>query len=239
MRRKRGLAINAAEAERGPKRRGNRGSPAAPFDPLARDNIGTLLAIEFVTQPLHPLPPRERFIGAGVYALYYTGKNRSYRALARLNSRKTSYPVYVGRALRENAKQGFSATPGSKARIYDRLGNHARSISAGGLDISDFSCRFLVLEDAFISLAESVLISIFRPAWNGLGLGNNVVGEFRKRGKASLWDALHPGRPGRPRARARMKRRAQERLVAIWKALRTPPTEPIIRRMRQRVLRFA
>lgn len=209
-----------------------------PFDPLARENIGTILAIEFVEQPLLPLPPAERFVGAGVYALYYLGCDQRYKRLARLNNGKPIFPVYVGDALREYAKQGFSPSSSSQARIFSRLRDHTKSISQTKLDVADFRCRYLVLEDAFIALAESVLISVFRPPWNGLGFGSRVVGGPRMSGKGSQWDALHPGRQGRPPANDEQAIAAENKLQELLVALSESITNEMIARMRDRVRRF-
>ena len=49
--------------------------------------------------PVHTLPPPESFLGTGVYAIYYTGKNPIYKKYAELNRLSYSYPIYVGKAV--------------------------------------------------------------------------------------------------------------------------------------------
>lgn len=68
--------------------------------------------------------------------------------------------------------------------------------AASNLDIKDFSCRFLVVDDIWISLAESLLIERFQPVWNRVldGLGNHDPGKGRYNGMMPQWDCLHPGR---------------------------------------------
>lgn len=217
-----------------------------PFDPLAVENIGVTLAVELLEQPLQPLPP-DRFAGAGVYVLYYTGSHPAYTSLMALPGGQggTRYPVYIGSAVRENAKQGFNPRGTTQTRVWTRLTHHAESIrgvEAAGLDpgfhLSDFRCRYLVLNDAHITLAESVLIATFRPAWNGMGFGSKVVGSERTTQKASLWDSLHPGRGGRPAGTAQRQQEAQAKIAECIQKLGTPPTDPRTVKMMERIMRF-
>ena len=217
-----------------------------PFDPLAVENVGVTLAIELLEQPLHLLPP-ERFTGAGVYALYYSGSHPAYSKLVEMDKEKGSwkYPVYIGSAVRENAKQGFSPRPTSQARIWNRLGNHAdsiRSIENAGLDpefkLEHFRCRFLILNDAYITLAESVLIATFRPAWNGMGFGSKVVGGRRMEGRASLWDSLHPGRGGRPAGTAERGAEAAAKIQESIDKLLEAPQDPRSAKMMEKIKHF-
>jgi hypothetical protein len=176
-------------------------NPTELFDPLAVENIGVTLAVELLEQPLHTLPPSSKFSGAGIYALYYGGDLPAYAQLRALDKAEGGWriPIYIGKAVRQNAKKGFSAKPVTERKLYNRIRAHARSIAeASNLEAADFRCRYLVLNDAYIALAEAVLITTFRPAWNGMGLGSNVTGAPRMEGQASQWDSLHPGRKGRP-----------------------------------------
>jgi len=217
-----------------------------PFDPLAVENIGVTLAVELLEQPLSPLPPENIFPGAGVYAIYYVGDHPAYAPLVTLDTNgQCRYPVYIGKAVRENAKQGFTLSPTKKASLFGRLKNHAKSIQAAvdaGIDthirLSDFRCRYLVLNDAYITLAESVLITTFRPAWNGMGLGSNGVGTPRMAGKASLWDSLHPGRSGRPIGDSARYAEAASKIKDSIDMLGIPPSDPRTAKMLEKIMRF-
>ena len=68
--------------------------------------------------------------------------------------------------------------------------------SASNLNINDFYFRYLTVDDIWIPLGESLLISMFSPVWNYLidGFGNHDPGAGRYQGMAPLWDILHPGR---------------------------------------------
>ena len=140
------------------------------FDPLAVENVGVTLAVELLEQQLQTMPPPEPFAGAGVYALYYAGNNPAYSELIGLDGGRFKYPVYIGKAAGESSKQGFNSSGAAKKRkLCERITQHAKSIDeVTNLDVGDFRCRFLVLNDAYIALAESVLIRLFRPAWNGM-----------------------------------------------------------------------
>jgi hypothetical protein len=81
--------------------------------------------------------------------------------------------------------------------LFSRLEEHRKSIEqASNLDIRDFSCRYLVVDDIWIPLGESLLIQRHRPIWNSAidGFGNHDPGAGRIMGARPSWDALHPGR---------------------------------------------
>lgn len=177
--------------------RGSSSTLAKPFNPLAIPNVALTLAVELLEQPITSLPPPESFSGAGVYAIYYIGKFETYARLSELNSENSCrVPIYVGKAVRKGARVGIEFKPTTEAALFNRLKLHAKSIEGAGLELSDFRCKFLVVEDAFVSLAESVLIGVFRPLWNQVvtGFGNNPTGGPRSTQAQSRWDTLHPGR---------------------------------------------
>ena len=155
------------------------------------------------------------------------------------------YPVYIGSAVRENAKQGFNPRASTRSKIWERLKDHAasiREVEQRGLDpefrLEDFRCRYLVLNDAYITLAESVLITTFRPAWNGMGLGSKVVGNPRMSGRASLWDSLHPGRSGRPEGTIDRGNSAAAKIQECIEQLKSDPSDPIVAEMVEKIMRF-
>lgn len=212
-----------------------------PFNPLDVENVGVTLAIEFVLQPTLVLPLTSSFPDGGVYALYYLGPNPAYSGLTALNTPRLMYPVYVGKAARHSAKQGFNPRPSSSTPLFTRLNNHAASIAAAGagqLDLAHFVCRHLRLDDAYISLAESVLITTFRPPWNGMGFGSKVVGGPRMAGKGSLWDALHPGRGGRPPGTPLQAAKAVAKIAKSQELLLSAPADPTIASMLGKIKRF-
>jgi hypothetical protein len=170
----------------------------APFNPLDKKNLGEKVAEALLDTNICPLPP-EPFVGAGIYAIYYLGKFAPYRPVAEANSGdRYSQPIYVGKAVPAGARKGgfgLGADPGTA--LQRRLAEHAESIGhASNLALEDFRCRFLVVDDIWIPLAESMLIEKFRPVWNMLldGFGNHDPGSGRHNQQRSLWDTLHPGR---------------------------------------------
>lgn len=168
-----------------------------PFNPLDKWSLADSIAAKLLQTPLHDLPP-EPFLGAGVYALYYRGPLNLYAPLLRYDGSANATPIYVGKAVPRGARKGgfgLDADPGTVLR--DRLCDHAKSIEAAqNLDLADFSCRFLVVEDIWIPLAESILIETFSPLWNKTvdGFGNHDPGGGRTQQRRSPWDVLHPGR---------------------------------------------
>ncbi len=169
-----------------------------PFNPLDKRNLGESVAEAALSSPVHLLPP-EPFVGAGVYILYYTGDNKMYQELSKKNQGgEYRQPIYVGKAVPAGARKGgfgLGADPGTV--LYKRLCEHADSISsAENLELDDFRCRYLVVDDIWIPLAESLLIEKFAPVWNRVldGFGNHDPGKGRYEGKMPFWDSVHPGR---------------------------------------------
>jgi hypothetical protein len=127
--------------------------------------------------------------------LYYRGSFHPYLPFG--EPRHERLPIYVGKAVRGGSRKGFRFDPPQKHEISDRLKNHEQSItSCKNLEVSDFHCRYLCVEDSFIGLAESILISVFDPLWNRVldGFGNNPTGKRRAGQNLSKWDKFHPGR---------------------------------------------
>ena len=171
-----------------------------PFNPLAKDHLGESVARALLERPSNSLPPSEKFIGAGIYAIYYTGDFVPYKSItARGVEGQPNMPIYIGEAVSPGARKGgFDSGVGVSRALYNRLRQHAQSIDhAINLDVRDFSCRYLIVDDIWISLGESLLIDRFSPLWNVIvdGFGNHTPGKGRFNQERSAWDALHPGRP--------------------------------------------
>lgn len=169
-----------------------------PFNPIEIPNIALTLALEVLEQPVHPLPSVEKATGPGVYLLYYCGDHPAYRTLCEANPRSApKMPIYVGKADRKGKRKGRIFEPSEAQELSSRLNDHRRSIDrVDNLNSTDFVCRFLVIEDSFVGLAESVLVAIFNPLWNTVldGFGNNATGGPRASQRTSRWDTFHPGR---------------------------------------------
>lgn len=170
-----------------------------PFNPLDKKNLGESVADAMLQQPVGPLPPSP-FIGAGIYAIYYVGDFSMYTEIANKNENGLfQWPIYVGKAVPAGARKGgfgLGAEPGQV--LYKRLAEHASSIEqTKNIELRDFKCRFLVVDDIWIPLAESLLIEMYLPLWNRKidGFGNHDPGKGRYNQQRSLWDTVHPGRP--------------------------------------------
>lgn len=178
-----------------------------PFNPLAKRHLGESVGQAMLRQSVVPLGSLKAFDGAGVYAIYYTGGFQGYEAIAERNSnQRFGAPIYVGKAVPKGARKGgdLEAAPGKV--LYNRLKQHAKSIEeAANLDIADFHCRYLIVDDIWIPLGESLLIAKFDPLWNKLidGFGNHDPGKGRHAGLRPRWDVLHPGRLWAERCQAR------------------------------------
>jgi len=178
-----------------------------PYNPLDKKNLGISVADALLARSADPMPPTESFLGAGVYAIYYLGDFPPYAPIAEKNrDDRFELPIYVGKAIPAGARKGglgLDAPPGTV--LYGRLAEHAESIrAADNLAIEDFRCRYLVVEDIWIPLGESLLIQQFSPLWNRVidGYGNHDPGRGRLGQMRSPWDVLHPGRGWAMKCRA-------------------------------------
>jgi len=163
------------------------------YNPLDKRNLAKSVADALLQQTLGPLPPQERFLGAGIYAIYYAGRFEPYAPISR-----TETPIYVGKAVPAGARKGgFGLDTHAGAVLYGRLREHGESIEqATNLVVTDFTCRYLVVDDIWIPLGESLLIETFQPIWNVVipGFGIHDPGAGRLRQRCSEWDTVHPGR---------------------------------------------
>ena len=169
-----------------------------PYNPLDKQNLGESVADALLQTTPVAMPPQP-FIGAGVYVLYYVGKFPAYSLLAQKNhGGQFLSPIYIGKAVPAGARKGgHGIVVEHGPALFKRLSEHTDSLrAASNLELSDFYCRFLVVEDIWIPLAESMLIERFKPVWNLVldGFGNHDPGSGRHSGKMPLWDCLHSGR---------------------------------------------
>lgn len=181
------------------KKSGNHYRDIEPFNPLDKKNLGESVAERMLSINPDPLPP-EPFLGAGIYAIYYVGDFELYGKIRGRNiNGKFECPIYVGKAVPAGARKGgfgLDLKPGSV--LYKRLVEHSKSLEQViNLDLKDFFCRYLVVDDIWIPLAESLLIEMYLPLWNKVidGFGNHDPGSGRYNQQRSLWDMLHKGRP--------------------------------------------
>lgn len=180
-----------------------------PFNPLDKRNLGESVARALLKRNVTRLARLERFLGAGVYAIYYAGSFKLYESISKANrGEEFERPIYVGKAVPPGARKGgFGLGNSPGPALFKRLNEHKSSILATeNLKLDDFACRYLVSDDIWIPLGESLLIEWFEPLWNVLivGFGNHPTGERRSKQYRSRWDTLHPGRawaaklPGNP-----------------------------------------
>ena len=175
-------------------------SDEQPYNPLDRRSLADSVVEALLQRDAGPLPPADSFVGAGVYAIYYAGGFEPYRVIAEGRAGDAdARPLYVGKAVPAGARKGGSGlNPNPGTVLFRRLNEHAQSIrDATNLALDDFWCRYLVVDDIWIPLGESLLIQRFSPVWNTVvaGFGNHDPGGGRRNQARSAWDVLHPGRP--------------------------------------------
>jgi hypothetical protein len=158
------------------------------YNPLDKANLGKSVADALLEQSPVALNDVQRFEGAGIYAIYYHGDFAAYRPLAEANRHGSRWPIYVGKAIPSGGRKGVSLTASARGTsLFNRLAEHRESVRAvegSGIRGDDFTVRFLVVDDTWIPLGESLLLAAFRPLWNVRvdGFGNHDPGKGRYKG---------------------------------------------------------
>lgn len=199
-----------------------------PFNPLDKKHLGESVGQAMLKRPIVPLADLSEFRGAGIYAIYYSGAFPAYEALSSLSAEKNWPPIYVGKAVPPGARKGLVSTSTKGSPLFKRLIEHKKSIeAAANLALEDFHCRFLVVDDIWIPLGESLLIAKFGPLWNQVidGFGNHDPGAGRYNGLVPRWDVLHPGRAWAEKLKARAETALQIETEIINHLENNPPPE--------------
>ncbi|MCX7004235.1 MAG: Eco29kI family restriction endonuclease [bacterium] len=170
-----------------------------PYNPLDKRNLGINVAEAMLMKNIEKMPVAKSFDGAGIYAIYYTGSFAPYKPIAEANTlHRFNLPIYVGKAIPAGARKGGLGLDAPAGPVlYKRLCEHAQSIEqTKNLHLLDFRCRYLIVDDIWIPLGESLLIETFTPLWNMVldGFGNHDPGGGRYNQQISPWDVIHPGR---------------------------------------------
>jgi len=169
-----------------------------PFNPLDKRNLGISIANAIFEQKIIPLNALQSFTGVGIYAIYYKGNFPAYNKITIKNENNFVQPIDAGKAVPEGARKGgLGLDVQIGENLYKRLVEHRKSIEAvENLNINDFFCRFLLVDDIWIPLGESLLIEKTKPLWNIVvdGFGNHDPGSGRYNQQISAWDTIHPGR---------------------------------------------
>lgn len=205
------------------------------YNPLDYENLAQNVADRLMVQAPESLPLQARFMGAGVYALFYAGDFEPYAAIRYPD---IDHPIYVSKADLEGARKGkrqLSSDPlapliDDGPYLVGRISDHQKSIEAvTNLRIEDFVCRYLRVTPVWITMAERLLIRRYRPIWNGCvdGFGLHDPGKDRSP-IISWWDALHPGRAVALTWKSPIQYvRTYEQAVAQAKHCIEAPPEPI------------
>jgi hypothetical protein len=168
------------------------------YNPLDKKNLGHSVVEALLARPVTRLDTLERFKGAGIYAIYYTGDFPPYAPLVAANRKQMKVPIYVGKAVPKGSRKGLLLESAvDSPTLHGRLRDHCNTIqAAANLSLGDFHCRYLLLDEIWIPLGESLVIQRYNPLWNVVleGFGNHMPGQYRPGGKVSSWDSLHPGR---------------------------------------------
>jgi hypothetical protein len=170
-----------------------------PYNPLDLEALGQSLLRELERRPALNWSEVAKFVGSGIYALYFVGRSGPYAEIGRINrTHGCRLPIYVGRSKDTGARQGLNPfEPVTRTVLYSRVREHVRSIEkAANLESNDFRVRVLVVMPIWIPLAEAMAIRQYRPLWNSQlqGFGIHAPGSGRSGQARSQWDLVHPGR---------------------------------------------
>ncbi|WP_262690599.1 Eco29kI family restriction endonuclease [Kordiimonas aestuarii] len=178
--------------------------PRKIFDPSNPKDVGRMVSIALLAQPLVPLLGIQPAYGSGVYAIYYRGSHPLYSGVT-----GSETPIYVGKADPVIGDASDAREQGSK--LTARLMEHARTIASvenysgptypsfDQIRLGDFYCRRLVCATNAQLVAEKHLIQTFRPIWNSetkacWGMSKHGDSAKTRANKRSPWDVVHPGR---------------------------------------------
>lgn len=75
------------------------------FNPLDKENRGKSVSTAILTQNVIPFTELRDFVGAGVYAIYYTGDFPLYKKIAAANKYEFLQPIYAGKAVPQGARK--------------------------------------------------------------------------------------------------------------------------------------
>lgn len=201
------------------------------YNPLEKENLAKSVALSLIRQPMVSLAEVRRFKGAGVYAIYYAGPFAAYGPLVRMNVElsEQQVPIYVGKGIPKGGRKGVVDADQAErsTALSGRLLEHQKSIEqATNLELSDFQCRYLIVDDVWIPLGESLLIQRFLPLWNTLveGFGNHDPGKGRYKGAKPLWHLLHPGAEWAEKCRppSMQEQDLRSRIQTYWDSYVTP-----------------
>lgn len=188
-------------------------SEEGQYNPLDKKNLGASVAEALLLRRPQPLGSVTTARGAGIYAIYYVGDFPLYASISARNLRaKFKAPNYVGKAVPEGARKGTATRNNNSTSVLTRrLKEHADSIKSTDLRVEDFFCRYLVVDDIWIPLGESLLIAKLCPLWNSVidGFGNHDPGRGRYQGMRPRWDVLHPGRGWAEKCQPRTENKEQ------------------------------
>lgn len=173
-----------------------------PYNPLDKINLGKSVVEALLEQHPTGLAKLTAFEGAGIYAIYYHGRFDAYKPISMDPMTEGAAPIYVGKAIPTGSRRGASLAISTKGRaLWNRLSDHRDLIlavdnGADSIHSDEFSVRYLTVDDIWIPLGETLLISTFNPLWNRVidGFGNHDPGAGRYNGLRPIWDVLHPGR---------------------------------------------
>lgn len=104
----------------------------APYNPLDRIHLAESVARALLQRQVQPLGEVERFVGSGIYAIYYKGQHPLYASIAAKNQNSFDAPIYCGKAIPKGGRKGrgrLDSTAQTGPALFDRLREHAESIA--------------------------------------------------------------------------------------------------------------
>lgn len=104
-----------------------------PYNPLDRIHLAESVTRALLQRSAQPLGEVERFVGSGIYAIYYKGPHPLYASIAAKNQNGFDAPIYCGKAITKGGRKGrgrLDSSAQTGPALFDRLKEHAESITA-------------------------------------------------------------------------------------------------------------
>lgn len=87
-----------------------------PYNPLDKKNLGVSVGDALLASEAHPLPPPNKFLGAGIYCIYYRGDFPLYKKISDANLDDWRVPIYIGKAIPGGSRKGKDSNKGASKK---------------------------------------------------------------------------------------------------------------------------
>ena len=162
---------------------------------LSVQNVGLTIAVHLREQTR--LPPPTAFAGPRSMPYPMVATIVPITALSRWTAVRSSMQSTLAKCparARSRVLAQVAARPANSATVSPNIPGPSQI--ASDLSLADFGCRALVLNNAPIILAQSMMIRVSRSIWNRISFGSKVVGVNSRAGNPRTLEFTAPGAGG-------------------------------------------